>query len=256
MIKTVLITGASSGIGLATVKRFANEGWRVILMARREKLLQEIAAGLPQSPAAPHIVAAGDYSSPDSMEKLRSVLAAEKVTAIDALVSCAGVIGAAHITDSPLGEWRKPLDTLLNGAINVTRAVVPFMAGGGRIVHVTSIHAERAEKLSSAYATAKAAINEYCRGLALELADRGILVNTVAPGFVDTPMSVASDPTGVSELESEWFKRDYVSGRHLPLRRAGRPEEIAGVLYFLCGPDATYITGQNIVVDGGMTITF
>jgi NAD(P)-dependent dehydrogenase (short-subunit alcohol dehydrogenase family) len=100
---------------------------------------------------------------------------------------------------------------------------------------------------------AKAAINQYCRVLAVELAPRGILVNAIAPGFIDTPMSVIG---GVNELESDWFKRNYVLGHHLPLRRAAQPEEIAGVALFLAGPDASYITGQVIIVDGGLTITF
>ncbi len=100
---------------------------------------------------------------------------------------------------------------------------------------------------------AKAALNQYCRGLALELAEKGILVNAIAPGFVNTPMSVVD---GVSELEGDWFQRNYVEGHHLPLRRAGQPEEVVGVAFFLAGPDATYITGQVITVDGGLTITF
>lgn len=252
-MKYVLITGASSGIGLATAKRFAQEGWGTILLARREALLQEICASLPGG-AERHLVVAGDYAQPETFEKLAQQLDNKGITKLDALVNCAGVIGAEPIVGSPLEEWRKPLDTMLNGAILVSRAVVPRMGQGGRIVYVTSIHCERAEFLSSAYATAKAAIGQYCRSMALELADRGILVNTVAPGFVDTPMSSAQ--AGTSELESDWFQNDYVKGRHLPLRRAGRPEEVAGVLYFLCGPDATYITGQTIVVDGGLTITF
>ena len=142
---------------------------------------------------------------------------------------------------------------MLDGAIRVTRAVAPRMREGGRIVHVTSIHARRAERGSSAYGIAKAAIEQFCRGLALELADRGILANSVAPGFVDTPMSSAA---GSSELETEWFRQNYVAGRRLPLRRAGKPEEIAGAIFFLCGPDAAYITGHTLTVDGGLTITF
>ena len=100
---------------------------------------------------------------------------------------------------------------------------------------------------------AKAAINQYCRAMALELAERNILVNAILPGFVDTPMAVVD---GQNELESQWFKDNYVSGHHLPLKRAAQPEEIAGVAFFLAGQDATYITGQSIVVDGGLTITF
>jgi len=154
---------------------------------------------------------------------------------------------------TPIAEWRLPLDIMLNGAILTTRAVAPLLVRGGRIVHVTSIHGMRAERGSSAYGMAKAAIDQYCRSLALELADKGILVNAIAPGFVATPMSSAS---GVDELKSEWFIRDYVEGRHLPLRRAGLPEEIASVAWFLAGPDASYITGQVIAVDGGLSITF
>jgi len=138
--------------------------------------------------------------------------------------------------------------------VRVTRMAVPLMSEGGRVIHVTSIHGDRAEAGSSAYAMAKAALNQWCRGLAVELAPRGILVNAIAPGFVDTEMSIRSD--GVNELDTDWFRANYVEGHHLPLRRAGRPEEIAGVAAFLAGPDASYITGQIITVDGGLTITF
>jgi NAD(P)-dependent dehydrogenase (short-subunit alcohol dehydrogenase family) len=139
------------------------------------------------------------------------------------------------------------------GGVQLTRLAVPLMSDGGRIIHVTSIHGERAEVGASSYSMAKAALNQYCRALAVELADRNILVNAVAPGFIDTPMSVVN---GVNELESEWFRKNYVEGHHLPMRRAGRPEEIAGVLWFLAGPDASYLTGQVITVDGGLTATF
>ena len=142
---------------------------------------------------------------------------------------------------------------MVNGALYLTRAAVPLLHDGGRIVHVTSIHGDRAEALASSYSMAKAAINQLCRVLAIELAPRGILVNALAPGFIDTPMSVVN---GVNELESDWFKQNYVQGHHLPLKRAARPEEIAGVAFFLAGPDASYITGQVITVDGGLTITF
>ncbi len=89
--------------------------------------------------------------------------------------------------------------------------------------------------------------------MAVELAPRNILVNAIAPGFVDTPMSVVD---GKSELEGEWFKNNYIDSHHLPLRRAATPDEIAGVAFFLAGKDASYITGQIITVDGGLTITF
>ena len=250
-MKTAIITGASSGIGLAAARRFAAEKWQLILLARREELLKKIVAELPAAPGVTHRYIPGDYSLPGTAAQLTELL--KSYPQIDALVNCAGVIGCEDVVASDLEKWRIPFDTMFNGAVSMTRRAVPFMKEGGRIVHVTSIHAFRAEKGSSAYACAKAAITQFCRGAALELAEKGILVNAVAPGFIDTPMSSAS---GSSELETQWFKDNYVTGNHLPLRRPGRPEEAAGVLYFLCGPDASYITGQTIVVDGGLTITF
>jgi 3-oxoacyl-[acyl-carrier protein] reductase len=183
-----------------------------------------------------------------------SRLLREKWGRVDALVNCAGVSGCGNVIEEPLANWRQPFDTMVNGAVQMTRLVVPFMKNGGRIIHVTSIHGERAEAGSSAYAMAKAALNQFCRGLAVELAARNILVNAIAPGFVRTEMSVR--PDGTNELDSDWFRNNYVSGHHLPLRRAGKPEEIAGVAAFLAGPDASYMTGQVLTVDGGLTITF
>jgi len=247
--KKVVVTGASSGIGAATALRFAREGWDVCVTARREKELNELVASFP---AGEHLVCPGDYSNPVTVDLIdRSIR--EKWHRLDALANVAGVYLGAHSINSPLDEWRKPLDTMINGAVAMTRMCVPWMTEGGRIIHCTSIHGERAEAGSSSYSMAKAAINQYCRALALELASRNILVNAVAPGFIRTPMSVIN---GVSELDSDWFKQNYVTGNHLALRRAGLPEEVAGVFFFLAGPDASYITGQVITVDGGLTITF
>jgi 3-oxoacyl-[acyl-carrier protein] reductase len=245
----VVVSGASSGIGAAVARRFAQEGWDVCVTARREKELAWLAAGFP---AGDHLVVAGDYSDPATAGRIDQAIR-ERWGRLDALANIAGIYIAAHSIDSPLEEWRRSFEVMVNGAVYLTRMAVPWMAAGGRIIHCTSIHGERAEAGSSGYAMAKAAINQYCRGLALELAQRGILVNAVAPGFVRTPMSIVN---GVSELDGEWFRQNYVDGHHLPLRRAGLPEEIAGVVFFLAGPDATYLTGQVITVDGGLTITF
>jgi NAD(P)-dependent dehydrogenase (short-subunit alcohol dehydrogenase family) len=247
--KKVLITGASSGIGKAAAFRFAREGWDVGMVARRGGLLKEV---LAQLPAGSHLSVAGSYDD----EALVGQVAQEIQAAwgrLDVLVNNAGVFTTADPVEAPLADWREPFDVMLNGAVLMSRMAVPFMRQGGRIIHVTSIHGERVERGGSAYALAKAALNQYCRALALELAPRNILVNALAPGFVDTPMSVVN---GVNELESEWFRKNYIEGHHLPLKRAARPEEVAGVAYFLAGPDASYITGQVITVDGGLTITF
>jgi len=245
----VIVTGASSGIGKATAERFAREGWDVALTARRKDLLEDLRRELP---GGKHLVCAGSYDDPETGERLRAMVAAEWGS-LDALINCAGVFIGGDPISTPLETWREPFDIMVNGAVHMTRLAAPLMTGGGRIVHVTSIHGERVEKRASAYAMAKAALNTYCRALAVELAPRNILVNAIAPGFVDTPMSIVD---GVNELEGEWFQRFYVDGHLLPLRRAAQPEEIAGVAYFLAGPDASYLTGQVITVDGGLTITF
>jgi NAD(P)-dependent dehydrogenase (short-subunit alcohol dehydrogenase family) len=247
--KKVIITGASSGIGYATALRFAQEGWDVCITARRAERLHELASHFP--PGA-HLECPGDYSDPKTVQSMNEAVR-EKWGRIDCLANVAGIYFPGDAIETPVEEWRRPLDIMINGAVYMTRMCVPWMAQGGRIIHVTSIHHDRAERGSSAYAMAKAAINQYVRNLALELAQKDILVNALAPGFINTEMSVVN---GVNELEGEWFKKNYVEGHHLPLKRPGRPEEVAGVIYFLAGPDSSYLTGQVITVDGGLTITF
>jgi NAD(P)-dependent dehydrogenase (short-subunit alcohol dehydrogenase family) len=249
IMKKVVITGASSGIGLATAKRMAADGWRVCVTARREQNLLRLVETLPGDG---HLTCAGDMTDPFHAERMADVLR-DRWETIDAVIHCAGICEYAPAIGSPLAVWRHPFDGMVDGAVHLMRATVPLLNKNGRIVLITSIHGGRVERNLSAYAMAKAALNQYCRALALELSPDGILVNAIAPGFVDTPMSVVD---GVNELEGEWFRRNYIEGHHLPLKRAGQPEEIAGVAAFLVGPDATYLTGQVLTVDGGLTITF
>jgi 3-oxoacyl-[acyl-carrier protein] reductase len=245
----VLISGASSGIGLATVQRFAQERWRVCLTDRHEAKLHELTRTLP---GRDHLACAGDLTDPATSAKLAELIH-NAWGRLDAVIHCAGIFEAAGAIDSPLAQWRRPLDMLIDSAVHLVRAAVPLLGDGGRLVLITSIHGERVEPNGSAYAMAKAALNQYCRSLALELAPRGIIVNAIAPGFIETPMSVVN---GVNELQGDWFRDNYIQGGHLPLRRPGRADEVAGVAYFLAGPDVSYLTGQVITVDGGLTITF
>jgi NAD(P)-dependent dehydrogenase (short-subunit alcohol dehydrogenase family) len=247
--KKVVVTGAASGIGKATAIRFANEGYDVCL---NDIQLEKLADVLHELSEGNHLLLGGSYA------ENQTVLAGEKLIqenwgTVDALINCAGLSEKTNPIEMEIDRWRIIFDVMLNGCLLMTRLVSKFMNSGGRIVHVTSIHGTRAEMHASSYSMAKAAINQFCRAMALELADRNILVNAIAPGFVNTAMSIVD---GQNELDSEWFRDNYINNQHLPLRRAANPAEIAGVAFFLAGTDASYITGQVIIVDGGLTITF
>lgn len=246
----VLITGAGSGIGRATAVRFAEAGYDVCL---NDIQSDKVAILLNRLPKGNHLVLPGDYSKEavvaDGNRLIRSAW-----SGLDVLVSCAGVFAKTDLMNMDLHAWRPVFDQMVNGAYRVSRLAAELMGeGGGRIIHVTSIHGTRAERFSSAYAMAKSAVNQLCRALSVDFAEKGILVNAIAPGFVRTAMSVVD---GEDELETDWFRRNYIDGHHLPLKRAAMPEEIAGVALFLAGQDASYITGQVLNVDGGLTVTF
>lgn len=248
--KFAVVTGAGTGIGRAIAIRFAREGAKVAMLGRREDKLRET---LKEMPGTGHEVCPCDIGDPDQVAATGKRLIS-LWRRVDILVSNAGISKVTDPLTSSFDDWNEPLKVNFYGAVSCCRIFAPAMPAGGRIIFVTSIHGTRVEKGGTAYAASKAAANQYARAMALEMADRGILVNVVAPGFVDTPMSQGAD--GKNELESDWFKREYIDGDHLPLRRAGKPSEIAGVVMFLAGPDSTYMTGEVVVVDGGLTIAF
>lgn len=245
----VLITGAASGIGRATALRFANEGYDVCANDIQADKLNTL---LGEFPTGNHLILNGSYANKEVMHEGEKLIS-ENWGVLDTLVSCAGISAQTDPIEMDIERWRVIFDTMVNGCILISKLAVQFMPKGGRIIHITSIHGTRAEAGASSYSMAKSAINQYCRSMAVQLAGKNILVNAIAPGFVDTAMSMVD---GVSELESEWFKSNYVQGHHLPLKRAATADEIAGVAFFLAGKDASYITGQVITVDGGLTITF
>ena len=250
MRKKVLVLGGSSGIGKAIAGRFAKEGWLVMVAGNDLAASQKVLDNLE---GEGHIAIEIDVTSEFQMEDLK-LKAEEKFSTFHVLINSIGISEGLPLLESEFSEWDHSLQVMLYGAVKACRALVPLMEDGGRIIHITSIHYERVANGSSAYGMAKAAITQLTRSLAVELAPRNILANTIAPGFVDTPMSVKAD--GRNELDSEWFKDNYIKYDHLPLKRAAKPEEIAGVAWFLAGPDASYMTGSVVTVDGGLTITF
>jgi NAD(P)-dependent dehydrogenase (short-subunit alcohol dehydrogenase family) len=233
-----LVTGAANGIGRAIAERLRGEGARV--------------SGVDREP--------GVEFEFDLVQTDRLAALVDEVEAaagpVDVLCSVAAVFAPMPAREFDLGLYRGVLAVNLDAPVVLAARCVRSMIArgrGGRILSITSIHAQRGEELSLAYDTSKAALEGATRTLAIELGRHGILVNALAPGFVDTRMSVVD---GVSELESDWFKTFYVEHGKIPLRRAAQPEEIAAHAAWLCSDANTYITGQVVTVDGGLTITF
>ena len=249
--KIAIVLGGSSGIGKATAQRFAKEGWLVVIASPDLHQLECVRNTLD---GEGHLSVELDVRNDAHYLNLTRQLQAQGIHHFDALVNSIGISEHFDVLDKDFNAWNNALEIMLYGTVRSCRTLVPLMRDGGRIIQITSIHYSRVEKGSSAYGMAKAAITQFTRSLALELAPRNILANTIAPGFIDTPMSVKNN--GENELNTTWFHDNYIKYGHLPLKRAGHAKEIAGVAYFLAGPDASYITGSVITVDGGLTITF
>jgi len=234
-----LVTGAANGIGLAVADRLRARGDRVVGLDR-EPGLDVILVDL----AVAH-------------ERARAVgQAAEWLGGIDVLVNVAGIYRSGSITDSTLEEWRAVWAVDLEAPLELVHQVAPGMVHGGfgRIVSITSVHARSAQRASLAYDVAKAGLEAATRSAALDLAAGGVLVNAVAPGFVRTRMSLNAD--GVDETDTDAFQAIYVAAGKLPLGRGATPEEIAVPVDWLSSRENTYVTGQVLTVDGGLTMTF
>jgi len=252
--QVAVVTGSGTGIGYATAELFARCGAAVVVNGRRPQVAQE-AADKIAALGAKVIAVAADISAIDGANRLID----ETVKAfggIDVLVNNAAIFATADFVESPYDEWRRVLDVNLDSAIHCSRAAARVMIAqgrGGRIVNVSSIHSYRAERGASHYDMAKGAMDQLTRALALELGPHNILVNSVAPGFVDTPMAVVN---GKNELESEWFITNYVQQRRIPLARASQPVEIAQAIVWLASRLNTYVNGHVLVADGGLSVTF
>jgi NAD(P)-dependent dehydrogenase (short-subunit alcohol dehydrogenase family) len=238
-----VVTGAANGIGRAVALRLRDDGFLV--------------AGAdiePVGPAEGILPCALDVAELGEHERVLDRVEAE-LGPLFALVNVAGMFVPEKLEDLTLEAWRRQHAVMLEGPAWLARSAGLRMAarGSGRIVNVTSVHASNGETASLAYDSAKAGLEAATRNLAIELGPRGVLVNSVAPGFVRTRMSIVD---GVDELGSEWFRQIYLDNGRLPLRRAAEPAEIAAAVSHLVSPDNTYLTGQRIVVDGGLLVTF
>jgi NAD(P)-dependent dehydrogenase (short-subunit alcohol dehydrogenase family) len=175
---------------------------------------------------------------------------------VDVLVNNAGIAQSRHILQADHAHWRRVLSINLDAQFLMSRAAAALMPDGGAgvIVNIASIQAFLSEPCGSAYGASKGGIAALTRGLAVDLAPAGIRVNAIAPGFIRTRMSLNAE--GIDETSTEEFQDWYVRRRKIPLARAGLPSEVAAVAAFLASADASYMTGQTLIVDGGLTVTF
>jgi len=242
--RTALVTGGANGIGRAIVARFVADGARVALVDR------EPASELDGSVTAFRF----DLVETERLDALVDEVEAT-VGPLDVLVNNAGIFEPALAVDLSLESYRRVLAVNLDAPVFLARTAARGMIqrGYGRIVNITSIHGQFGEETALSYDVAKAGLNQATRTLAIELGRHGVLVNAVAPGFVATRMSVVD---GKNELESEWFRDVYVKHGKLPLRRYAEPWEIAQHVAWLASEENTYLTGQVVSVDGGLTVTF
>lgn len=243
-LPVALVTGAARGIGLATARWFLANGCRVALLDNDEATLATAEEALRHEGVSAELAIAvpADVSHPQQVDAAvqRSV---DHFGRIDALVNNAGVAVFKPIGETSFHEWRTVMATNLDGAFLMTQAVAPVMLeqGGGAVVNIASISGLRASTLRVAYGTSKAALIHLTKQQAVEYGSAGIRVNAIAPGPVETAMAKA--------VHTPAIRADYHDT--IPLARYGSEEEIANAIGFLCSPQASYINGQVLAVDGG-----
>jgi 3-oxoacyl-[acyl-carrier protein] reductase len=243
--RVAIVTGGSRGIGRAVVTALAAEGAKVALVYRGSKEAADAtvqAVSQAGGTAAAHQVDVTDRKAVQECAE-----AVEKQWGpVNILVNNAGVIHDDLFVRLEPEQWDKVLATNLGGTYNFCRAVAYGMMRQrkGRIINVSSVAADHVNMGQTNYAASKGAVNSFTRALAVELAGRGVTVNAVAPGFIETDMSAAvRNKAG-----------DLIEKKYIPMKRIGAPEDIARVVVFLASDDAAYMTGQVLTVDGGLSL--
>jgi 3-oxoacyl-[acyl-carrier protein] reductase len=238
--KIAIVTGAGGGIGEATSKLLAEAGCKVVLVDLNEEAINSVAQKIPTTTLALKVDVA-DLASTKLMVK--KVI--DEFGSIDILVNNAGITRDVLLLRMKDEEWREVLDVNLGGTFNCTREVIKWMVKqrAGKIVNISSTVGLTGNVGQANYAASKAAIIGFTKSCAKEVASRGINVNAICPGFIQTPMT---------QRLPERVRQDYLS--KIPLARFGKPIDIANAVLFLVSDAASFITGQVVIVDGGMVM--
>jgi len=244
-----VVTGASSGIGRATALLFARNGWNVVAFGRSETELASLRDDTRDADGSIRIQL-GDVTELSQIDRLVSETI-EHFGRIDVLVNAAGIIKSGSIEDTTLDDWDKMMNVNLRSAFYLMQKCVPYLtATKGNVVNVSSVTGTRAFPNVLAYCVSKAATDQLTRCSALELAPKGVRVNAVNPGVVITNLHKRG---GMTDEAYEKFV-DNAKNTH-PIGRAGRPEEVADLIYFLASEKASWITGATYEIDGGRAQT-
>lgn len=249
-----IVSGAGQGLGRSVALEMAGEGARVVLLERNPETLAAVAREIAAAGGTARTFAL-DVTDYDAYSKaVDSVM--REFKKIDVLVNNAAINPPAHtiLTDT-LENWRRTIAINLEAVYMGSKLVAPHMVAqaSGRIIHIASIQGFASSGEVGSYNAAKGAIIALTKSMAVELGPHNILVNAVAPGFMSTPMSVIN---GVNETETPDFLEWYVKKGKIPLRRTGYPEDVSGTVIFLASRYCRYMTGQLLVVDGGLMSTF
>lgn len=245
--RRILVTGAARGIGLAVAVAARKAGAAVVLADIDAAALAAAGeqTGLPV--VVMDIANAGSVTAGvgETVERLGG---------LDGLVNNAAMLDEGNAATVNERRFAEVLSVNLTSILRVSQSALPHLEGSGAIVNTLSTQAMFGQRNSAAYATAKGGGLNLTRAMAVDFAPRGIRVNAVAPGFIDTRMAVMAD--GTHEHETQWFRDVYLAYGKIPLQRPGTPEDCTGAFVFLLSAAAAYITGQCIAVDGGLTATY
>jgi NAD(P)-dependent dehydrogenase (short-subunit alcohol dehydrogenase family) len=251
--RIALVTGAGQGLGAAVAREFAAEGAAVALVEVNPTTAAAVEADIRGrgGRAQAYVCDITDHEA--YRRAIEDVVA--RWGRLDILVNNAAIAFYATILEDTLEHWRKTIAVNLEAVYMGSKMAALQMVkqGGGRIISITSVQGFVASGMCGPYNAAKGGIIALTKSMAVELAPYNILVNAVAPGFMLTPMSIVD---GVDETQTPEFQEWYVAKRKIPLARSGYPEDDAGAVVFLASEYCRYMTGQVLVVDGGLTSTF